>query len=347
MGQITRYAETGGGLDLARLQAAGQAANGAAARASFVDYRTRKAANTIRRQDADLALFARYLAEAGAGNVGALATDAAAWQGVTWGLIQGFVVWMLREGYAIGSVNVRLSTVKTYAKLAAKAGALDPRELAMIQTVGGYGHTEGRRVDEWREGADLDTRAGHKKAEPTALTRDQVAALKAQPGDTPQGRRDRLIMCLLLDHGLRVGELAGLTVGAFDLQAGELTFYREKVDKVQTHELSKDTLAAARAYLATDAPPIGTLWRASKKDGTLTDAGLTARRLSARVRTLGRRAGVRRLSAHDLRHAWATVAARNGTPVDRLQDAGGWSSPAMPLRYVEAARVANAGVRLE
>jgi len=52
------------------------------------------------------------------------------------------------------------------------------------------------------------------------------------------------------------------------------------------------------------------------------------------------------LSAHDLRHYWATRAALNGTPLDRLQDAGGWSSPAMPLRYVENAKIANQGVLL-
>jgi hypothetical protein len=44
---------------------------------------------------------------------------------------------------------------------------------------------------------------------------------------------------------------------------------------------------------------------------------------------------------------WETKAARNGTLIDRLQDAGGWSSPAMPLRYVESARVANQGVQLD
>jgi hypothetical protein len=34
-------------------------------------------------------------------------------------------------------------------------------------------------------------------------------------------------------------------------------------------------------------------------------------------------------------------------PVDRLQDAGGWNSPAMPLRYVETAKIANQGVILK
>jgi len=33
-------------------------------------------------------------------------------------------------------------------------------------------------------------------------------------------------------------------------------------------------------------------------------------------------------------------------PADATQDAGGWSSPAMLLRYVEAAKIANEGVRL-
>ena len=82
-----------------------------------------------------------------------------------------------------------------------------------------------------------------------SLTPDQAARLKAQP-DTPQGRRDALLLCLLLDHGLRVGEVAGLAVRDFDLAAGELRFYRPKVDKIQTHRLTADTLAAARAYLA-------------------------------------------------------------------------------------------------
>ena len=86
--------------------------------------------------------------------------------------------------------------------------------------------------------------------------------------------------------------------------------------------------------------------RASRKGGALTGAGLTERAITDRVRTLGAAVGLAGLSAHDLRHYWATRAARNGTPLDRLQDAGGWSSPAMPLRYVEAARIANEGVLL-
>jgi hypothetical protein len=53
------------------------------------------------------------------------------------------------------------------------------------------------------------------------------------------------------------------------------------------------------------------------------------------------------LSAYDCRHYLATQAARNGTAIGRLQNAGGWNSPAMPLRYVESTKIANEGVKLE
>ncbi|MEO8393945.1 MAG: hypothetical protein ABI700_13220 [Chloroflexota bacterium] len=59
----------------------------------------------------------------------------------------------------------------------------------------------------------------------------------------------------MLDHVLRVGELALLDVTAINLQSGELTFYRPKVSKVQTHKLTTDTLRAARAWFKSGAAP--------------------------------------------------------------------------------------------
>jgi integrase len=334
------------------LTLAGQVANDIAARSVFIDYQGRKAANTLRRQAADLALFAQYLSAAKL-QPGDFGRDPQAWQGITWGLVEGFARWQLAAGYAVASVNVRLATVKSYARLALKAGALNSTEYALITTVKGYSHKESKRVDEQRQAADVETRKGAKKAAAVSITPEQAARLMAQPV-TAQGRRDALLMALLLEHGLRVGEVAGLAVTDFDLKAGTLTFYRSKVDKTQTHKLTPKTLKAARAYFEQDAPAMGNLWRASasKREGrqavgTLTRQGMSERALTKRVMTLGQVIGISGLSAHDCRHHWATRAARNNTPIDRLQDAGGWNSPAMPLRYVEAAKVANDGVKLE
>lgn len=80
--------------------------------------------------------------------------------GVSYGLLDGYVRWMLAEGYAIGSINVRSSTVKAYCKLVAKAGILPATEYALIKLVTGYRHSEGRNVDKTR----AITRKGEKKA---------------------------------------------------------------------------------------------------------------------------------------------------------------------------------------
>lgn len=339
------------------LAAAGQVANHHAARNVFADYLSRKADNTIRRQAADLARFADYLNAIGeqagvslgtvlAGFAQSVADfpegsqpDANAWRGVTWGLVEGFRNWMVMQGDAVGSINVRLSTVKAYAKLATKAGAISPEEHAMIRTVAGYAHKEAKRVDERRE----TSRRGDKKAQHVSIDKKQAKKLKSQP-DTPQGRRDALLMCLLLDHGLRVGEVARLQVSDFDLKAGEMRFYRPKVDKTQTHKLSADTLRALHAWFDNgDAPAAGPLLRGSRKGGELSEPGMSERCITNRVRVLGEQVGLEGLSAHDCRHYWATYWASR-VDVLRLQEAGGWNSLAMPRRYVEESKIANEGM---
>lgn len=327
----------------------GQAANEIAARHVFDDYRQRKATHTLRRQDADLALFSQYLAGIGM-HVEALNTDPAAWQGITWGLVAGFVQWQLQQGYATGSVNVRLSTVKVYAKLASKAGVLDKLEYLQIKDVTGYSHKERKRVDEKRSEAGIETRKGEKKADAVRITPEQAKALKNGQPDTSQGRRDAVLMCLLLDHGLRCGEVALLEVTNVDLKAGELRFYRPKVDKVQIHRLTADTKRALTAWLQSgDAPLAGPLLRTSRKGGELNYAysGMTERAITKRVRFLGEQVGIKGLSAHDCRHYWATLAARKGTDPFALQEAGGWNSLAMPRHYIQAAKIANEGVHLD
>jgi len=328
------------------LAQAGKAANNAAAASVFERYRDRKAANTLRRQGGDLALFSDFLASAGV-QCGDLATEPGAWAGVTWGLVEAFQQWQLRQGYSIGSVNVRTSTVKKYAQLATKAGALDRSEYAMIRLVEGYRQSEASKVDQNREADGLATRKGHKKADFRVLSQTDVRTLKDRP-DTPQGRRDRLLICLFFDLGLRVGEVAALQVTDFNLEAGELRVNRPKVAKVQTHTLINGSLKAARAYFKHDAPAIGPALRCSRKGGELGAPGMSERAITRRVEYLGRTLlGIAGLSAHDGRHTWATFAAKNGTPLHDLIQAGGWASPAMPMRYIEDAAIANDGVVLD
>ncbi len=284
---------------------------------------------TIRRQKTDLLTFARFLHSVGV-QPGDFYNDLDAWRGITAGLLEAFIQWQQLQGYAIGSINVRLATVKAYCHLAYNTGILDVDTHTHIQGVKGIQRKQARNIDARREVA----RIGYKKALAVDIAPELVIALK-HPQTGFLAKRDALLMCLLLDHGLRVGEIVILKRNQIALRARQITFYRPKVDEPQTDRLTDDTLAAARAYLAT----------LPAKQESLFDLAITS--VQERVRTLGELVGIQGLSPHDCRHSWATRAASHGTPLDRLKQAGGWSNLQTPLRYIKNSAIANEGVILE
>jgi len=219
-------------------------------------------------------------------------------------------------------------------------------------SVNGYSHKAGKEADKKRKEENTATRVGAKKEKWIALSISQALALKQQPRDedkpeTPQLRRDRLLMCLLLDHGLRCGEMALLETAKFDLSTGMFEFYRPKIDLWQKHRMTDDTHAAVLAYMKADIQDNELLLLPSLKNGELVPnaSGMSVQGITARVKLLGNKIDIPNLSAHDCRHYWVTNALGHGTHIDRLQQAGGWASPAMPLRYASKAAVANEGVK--
>jgi len=309
----------------------------------FTDYLKRKSPGTIAAQQSDLKHFFDFLQKQNYANHVTCLDDlrfrSAAWATITYPIVQSFIDQQLEAGRAISSINRCLSTIKTYAKLAAKAGQLAAGEYALISCITGYSPTHAKRIDTTRPA----TRVGKKKVTPIAISPAQASDLKHRP-DTPQGRRDRLLMCLLLDHGLRVGEVVMLQADACDLQTGLFSFLRPNLDGEQLHQLTADTRQALAAYIrAGDCPKDGALLRGSLKSGELTHAGITVQAIQARVRLLGEQIGLFGLSPHDCRHYWATYWS-DKVDVLRLQEAGGWSSLEMPRRYVERSRIANVGM---
>jgi integrase len=359
------------------LELAGRAANRAAGRHVFQRYMSEKSANTLKRQARDLELFAEYLLEAqipllhGAD----FQNKPAAWQGISWGIVEGFVQWQLQEGYAVSSVNARLTTVRVYAGMAARAGFVDPREMMLIKSVNGFSRQGALNVDEQRQEAEMPTRIDEvtydyrpegarrrrvvtrrstKKCRPRLLSDEEAERLKQLHNTSPQGQRDVLLLCLLLDHGLRASEAALLTVSNFDIDGGEMTFYRPKVKGTDqewtTHKLTEETLAAVTAYikgrhpapLLADTPLLLATTRLLK-DGTGGELKacqpLSRVRISERVKWLGQQLGMAKLSAHDCRHYCATKMARLGYGLDELMAWLGWTSAQTAMRYVTAAEV--------
>ena len=327
------------------LEVAGQVANAHAATAAFGEYRALKATSTLRAQDAALNLFSDFLHEAGAMTNGDdLVSDPTAWRGVTVGLVKGFRNWQRNRGYSIASINARLSHVRTYANLATQAGVIPPGEGVKIQSVAGYTSQEGARVDEKREAFGVDTRVSTKKSEPVGLTEEQAEALLDQP-DTAQGRRDAVLMHLILKHGLRVSEVEALNVSDITITrkdkravSGLMKFYRPKLAGTQyewgEHVLTGETLQVVARYLERDAVALGPLMRSSRKGGALTSPGMTRRSLSVRVKRLGERVGVEGLTAHDCRHYAATRDGKRGKSVKYVMTKFGWTSAQTAMRYV-------------
>lgn len=284
---------------------------------------------TKRRQKTDLLTFATFLESIDV-TPGDFYNDLDAWCGITADLIETFIQWQKLQGYAIGTINIRLATVKAYCHLAFSADKLDTPTHTHIQGVKGIPRRQARNID----AARAVTRVGYKKAEAADIPVEVLHKLK-HPETGFLAKRDALLMCLLLDHGLRVGEIAILKRNQIALRSRILTFYRPKVDEPQTDRMTDDTLAAARAYLPTLLP----------KQESLFDLALIS--IQKRVRTLGELVGIHGLSPHDCRHSWATRAARHGTPLERLKQAGGWSNLQTPLRYIKDNAIANEGVILE
>jgi integrase len=321
--------------NLSELARAAQVADSIAQAQTLEDYRTGKASNTLARQRDDIALFEAYLVEAGV-QIAGMADDLHLWADISQGLVSGFVRWQLAKGYSVGSVNVRLSTVRTYARLAAKAGYLPTtayQEITTIRTISGR---EGRNIDERRE----VTRVGYKKAGPVAISPSHVALIKsrlrelAREGDR-LALRDWLLFCLLADHGLRCSEVAGLSGTGIDTSTGLLKFYRRKVHKWQIHRLTPATLAAAQVYLQTFT--VHEHLFLGEEPGT----ALATRTINWRVGELGRLAGLEGISPHDIRHYWATYSKGD---VGALQQAGGWTNPYMALKYRVESAIANEGL---
>jgi site-specific recombinase XerD len=147
------------------------------------------------------------------------------------------------------------------------------------------------------------------------------------------GSRDRAILLLLLDTGLRVSEAAGLRLG--DMRADGTLKVRGKGAKERIVPVGRTARAAIVRYLG------------KRGAGRLDEALFLGRRgpLDARgiqqvVRRLKTRIGVSgRLSPHSLRHTFARSYLVNGGDVFSLQRILGHTTLDMVKRYVALADV--------
>ncbi len=166
----------------------------------------------------------------------------------------------------------------------------------------------------------------HPRVKPALSEGELAAILKACEGKGWLHLRNRALVLVLLDTGMRLSEAQRLTVA--DAKRERLVILG-KGEKERMAFLSVETRLALKRYLKAcpyalndDAP----LWWG--RYGALTLWGL-----KLALKRLGQRAGVP-LGAHKLRRSFATWSLRNGCDLERLRLLMGHSDYATLRRYL-------------
>lgn len=178
------------------------------------------------------------------------------------------------------------------------------------------------------------------KASPVPVLTDGelTALLKACKGKAFTDRRDEAMIRVLLDTGIRVSELCGLTTESVDLDNG-MALVRGKGDKVRPVYLSARTVAALDRYARA---------RSAHRHAYLSAYFLTQRGAlstdGARemIRARGRAAGIDGLHPHRFRHTFAHDFLMAGGQERDLKRLAGWTSDVMLERYGASAADARA-----
>jgi integrase/recombinase XerD len=166
-----------------------------------------------------------------------------------------------------------------------------------------------------------------------SLREDDLRALLRATETSAHPERDRAIVLLLLDTGLRLAEAAGLRVGDVDLVEGRVTVMG-KGARQRMVPIGRRTRQALRRILA----PRGQV-EAGAPLFLATDGGaLTAHGFQQVFRRLARRERLSvRCSPHVLRHTFARSFLRNGGDVFSLQRILGHSPRSLQVtrRYLD------------
>ena len=155
-------------------------------------------------------------------------------------------------------------------------------------------------------------------------TKDSAGLIKSIDVKTAKGKRDLAIIALMLFCGLRCVEIQRANVGDLDLQRGFLAVQgkgkTEKTDRVRIGEKLREIL---QMYLGTidTTDPNQALFRSVAHRNM--NQRMTTRSISGIAKKALRRYGIddRQVTAHSLRHSSATIALKQGLPIDEVSKA--------------------------
>jgi integrase len=221
-----------------------------------------------------------------------------------------------RRQLAPASINVRLSAIRKLVAEAADNGLIG-RELAI-----GIAGIKGLSI--------VGVRIGH------WLTRDQAEQLLSIPdANTNKGKRDRVMLGLLIGCGLRRNELAQLTFEYIQEREGRwvIADLIGKGGRIRTVPMPSWTKCLLDTWAEVLGAAAGTILRRVNKGDAIASVGMTATSIFRVVKQYSGEIGTE-IAPHDLRRTFAKLAHRGRAPLEQIQLSLGHSSIATTERYL-------------
>lgn len=168
---------------------------------------------------------------------------------------------------------------------------------------------------------------------PEVLTESEQEALLEQPNlRYPTGERNRLMLSLMLNTGLRLSEATALRWQGIDLNSGKLMVRQGKGAKDRTLWVGEPDLEALRRWRHRQAEKVGEAL--AHVFTTLKGDPVSGRYVQQMVRRYALKAGIEKdIHPHTLRHTFATDLYRETTNIRITQKALGHANLATTQIY--------------
>jgi integrase len=214
------------------------------------------------------------------------------------------------------TINVRLSAVRKMVSEARKNGMLGAEEAANLTEVPNIPQ-KGTRLGNW-------------------LTREQARELLAVPNrSTLKGKRDYVLLAILVGCALRREELAGLDVDTIQLREGRwvLADLEGKGRRVRTVAIPAWVKQGINTWMTAAGVEDGRLLRAVTKSGKVKES-MSGWAVWSVVEQSAKEIGIERFGAHDLRRTCAKLCRKNGGNIEQIKFLLGHSSIQTTERYL-------------
>jgi len=231
-------------------------------------------------------------------------------------VVQEYRAKLEADALAASTINVRLAAIRKLATEATDNGLLAPELAAGIARV--------------RGAKALGVRAGN------WLTKEQAEQLIAAPDlATLKGKRDRVILALMLGCGLRRNEVAGLTFEQIQQRDGRWTIVdlKGKGGRVRTVPMPGWAKVAIDNWSEAAVLSSGRILHAINKGDKVTHAGITPQSVFMTVQNYARELGIQ-AAPHDLRRTFAKLAHKGRAALEQIQLSLGHATILTTERYL-------------